>query len=83
MCQQYLSIVERFLPPIFPTPCPNVSFNPVFTPAVLGALCGVFFEGSGEGGLVTKLAAVDQIGKCAVTVIPHLGYGTLPAGSAD
>lgn len=35
------------------------------------------------GGLVKKLAAVDQIGQCAVTVIPHLGRGMLPAGSAD
>lgn len=35
------------------------------------------------GGLVKKLAAVDQIGQCTVTAIPHLGHGMLPAGSAD
>lgn len=35
------------------------------------------------GGLVKKLAAVDQLGQCAVTVIPHLGHGMLPAGSTD
>lgn len=86
--QQYLSIAERFLSPIFLIPWPNVSFNPVFTPTVLGALCGifrVFFCGveAGAGVLIAKLAAIGQIGKCAVTVIPHSGYGTLPAGSAD
>jgi len=61
--------------------------NPIFTPTGLGGLgrvgFGFFFEGNGERGLVTKLAAIDQIGKCAVMVIPHLGHGVLPAGSAD
>lgn len=45
--------------------------------------CCCCFNWSGEGELVTKLAAVDHIGKYAVTVIPYLGHGTLPAGSTD
>lgn len=46
-------------------------------------ICRGFLKGSEEGELVTNLAAIEQIGKCAVTVIPHSGHGTLPAGSAD
>lgn len=42
-----------------------------------------FLIGVVRGELVTKLAAVDCVGKYAVTVIPYLGCGTLPAGSAD
>lgn len=34
-------------------------------------------------GFVKKLAAVDQIGQCAVTVIPHLGYGMLQEAQID
>lgn len=98
VCQQYLSITERFLSPVFPAPYPNVSFYPIFALTESGILWGFLFGlllfccflflfcfliGVVRGELVTKLAAVDRVGKYAVTVIPYLGRGTLPAGSAD
>lgn len=93
VCQQYLSIVDFYLH-YFQLLTLMFLLIQYWLPQGWGFCGGVFLvdsgrvcfivlRGLGAGGLVTKLAAIGQIGKCAVTVIPHSGHGTLPAGSAD